>query len=174
MIDWLLSLSFFLHLLATVIWLGGLALLTLLIWPEARTLIAKQEQGGAVLDLLDRLRKRFYPLANLSLVVLIVTGLFQMEESPHYDGLLQLTNDWTRAILLKHVAVLGMLVVGMAMQWGVLPALERATLLARRGKDQVKSSQDMARLQRRERQLLILNLVLGVVVLLFTAIARSI
>jgi len=170
MIDWLLSLSYFLHLLATVVWLGGLVLLTLIVWPEARALIARQGQGGALLDLLDRLRKRFYPLANLSLILLIVTGLYQMETNRHYDGLLQLTNDWTRAILLKHVAVIGMLVVGAIMQWSVLPALERASLLARRGKD----SPDLERLRRRERQLSVLNLILGIVVLLFTAIATSI
>jgi uncharacterized membrane protein len=170
MIQWLLAFSFFLHLVATVVWVGGLVLFTVLVWPEARALISRQDQSGAVLDLLDRLRKRFYPLANLSLVVLIVTGLFQMDQNPHYDGLLQLTNDWTRAILLKHVAVLGMLVVGLAMQWGVIPALERASLLVRRGKD----SPDLERLRHRERQFTALNLALGVLVLLFTAMATSI
>jgi uncharacterized membrane protein len=170
MIQWLLAFSFFLHLVATVVWVGGLLLLTLVVWPEARALLARQDQSGLLLDFLDRLRKRFYPLANLSLVVLIVTGLFQMDQNPHYDGLLQLTNDWTRAILLKHVAVLGMLVIGVAMQWGVMPALERATLLVRSGRE----SPDLDRLRRRERQLTALNCVLGIVVLIFTAIATSI
>src|SRR5215475_1643024 len=144
MINWLLSLSFFLHLIATILWLGGLVLMTIVIWPEARALIARSDSSGALLELLDRLRKRFYPLANLSLIVLIVTGLFQMGKSPHYDGFLQITNDWTRAILLKHVAVLGMLVVGFIMQWGIMPALERATLLVQRGKE----SPDLDRLRR--------------------------
>jgi uncharacterized membrane protein len=170
MVDWLLSLSYFLHLAATVVWIGGLVLLPLIVWPEARALIARQERGDVLLDLLDRLRRRFYPLANLSLVLLIVTGLYQMEKNPHYDGLLQLTNDWTRAILLKHVAVIGMLIVGIAMQWGVLPALDRASLLVRRGKE----SPDLEKLRRRERQLSLLNLFLGMVVLFFTAIATSI
>src|SRR5258708_5482420 len=170
MSDTLLALSFFFHLVATIVWLGGLVFMIIIVWPETRTLIARQDQSGALLDLLDRLRKRFYPLANLSLVLLIVTGLYQMETNRHYDGLLQLTNDWTRAILLKHVAVIGMLVIGAIMQWSVLPALERVSLLARRGKD----SPDLERLRRRERQLSALNLTLGIVVLLFTAIATSI
>jgi uncharacterized membrane protein len=168
----LLALSFFLHLLATVIWLGGLFLLTILVWPETRALIERSEHSAVLLDLLDRLRKRFYPLTNLSLVVLIVTGLFQMGENKHYDGLLQLTNDWTRAILLKHVAVLGMLVVGMVMQWGVMPALERAAILIRHGKESPDPA-SIERLRRRERQLTLLNCLLGIVVLVFTAIARS-
>ena len=168
-IQWLLAFSFFLHLIATIVWLGGLVLFTVLVWPQARVFIARQD-NGTVLDFLDKLRKRFYPLSNLSLVVLIVTGLFQMDKNPHYDGLLQLTNDWTRAILLKHVAVLGMLVVGVFAQWVIMPALERASLLARHGKD----SPDLDRLRRRERQLTALNLILGLLVLLFTAIATSI
>src|SRR5262249_12683939 len=150
MINWLLSLSFFLHLIATIVWLGGLVLMTVVIWPETRKLIARHDESGVLLELLERLRKRFYPLANLSLIILIVTGLFQLDKNPHYDGLLQLTNDWTRAILLKHVAVLGMLVVGVTMQWGVMPALDRASLVARRGKE----APDLERLRRRERQLL--------------------
>jgi len=168
--DWLLALSFFLHLVATVVWIGGLTLLTVLVWPEARALLSRSDQSGALLDFLERLRKRFNPLANLSLIVLIVTGLFQMDKNPHYDGLMQLTNDWTRAILLKHIAVLGMMVIGAVMQWVIIPALERATLLVRRGKD----APDLERLRRRERQLTALNFVLGMIVLLFTAVATSI
>jgi uncharacterized membrane protein len=170
MIEWFLAASFFLHLVATVVWIGGLVALTVVIWPETRKLIAKRENGAILLDLLDNLRKRFYVLANLSLIVLLVTGLFQMDKNPHYDGLLQFTNDWTRAILLKHIAVLGMLVIGAVMQWGVLPALERATLLVKVGKE----SPDIERLRRREQQLSILNLLLGMLVLLFTAMATSI
>jgi putative copper export protein len=99
-----------------------------------------------------------------------VTGLIQMSLNKHYDGVLQITNDWTRAILLKHVAVLGMIAIGAAMQWGVAPALDRAAILVQRGRE----APDLARLQRRERQLTALNLILGVIVLLFTAIATSI
>jgi uncharacterized membrane protein len=170
MIQWELALSYTLHLVATVVWIGGLVLLPLVVWPETRALISRSDQSGALLGLLDHLRKRFHLLSNFSLVVLIVTGLFQMDKNPHYDGLLQLTNDWTRAILLKHVAVLGMLVIGVVMQWGLVPALERASLLSQRG----KGSPDLERLQRRERRLTVLNCGLGITVLILTAIATSI
>lgn len=170
MIQWLLTLSFFLHLIATIVWLGGLTLMTLVVWPEARSFIARKDQQGVLLAFLDRVRKRFYPLANLSLLVLIATGLFQMDKNPHYDGLLQITNDWTKAILLKHVAVLGMLIIGGLMQWGILPALERASLLAQRGLE----SPDIERLRKRERWLTLVNVILGLMVLLFTAMATSI
>ncbi len=170
MVQWTLAVSYFLHLVATVTWIGGMALMLLVVWPTARSLLAAQDESGTLLRFFEQLRKRFTPFANLSLIVLLVTGLVQMELDPHYDGLLQITSDWSRAILFKHVAVLGMIVVGGLMQWQINPALERASLLARRGKD----TPELPALQRRERQLTALNLALGVIVLLFTAVATSI
>ncbi|MCC7206204.1 MAG: CopD family protein [Anaerolineae bacterium] len=169
--DWTLALSFALHLLATVVWIGGLILATALVWPEVRAAISRNGENASLLDFLDRLRKRFNPIANLSLLLLIVTGLFQMDKSPHYDGLLVFQNDWSRAILVKHVAVLGMVGVGVLMQFGVIPALERATLLASRGKEQ--GTADLERLRRRERRLTALNATLGVLVLVCTAVATA-
>ena len=33
-----------------------------------------------------------------------------MSGDPHYDGVLQFTNEWSKVILLKHVAIGGMIV----------------------------------------------------------------
>lgn len=164
MTNWVLAISYFLHGVATIAWIGGLALMVIVVWPIARL---ENEQHAL---LLDSIRKRFTPIANLSLLILLGTGIVQMEVNPHYTGLLQITDDWGRAILLKHLAFIVMIVISAIMQWQVLPALERATLLRKRGKD----VPDLARLQRRERQLLTINLILGVIVLFFTAIAVAV
>lgn len=170
MINLVLALSYFLHLVATIIWIGGLALLVVVVWPAAARLRSANTDLGAALRFLAALRTRFNPLANISLIVLIVTGLIQMASNPHYKGFLQISDDWARAIFAKHIAVLGMIVVGVALQAWVGPALERASLLRMRG----GSTTDLERLERRERLLTALNLVLGVVVLLFTAIATAV
>jgi uncharacterized membrane protein len=117
-----------------------------------------------------RLRARFLPLTHFSLVVLVVTGLVQMTADPNYGGVLQFANTWTRVILLKHVAVAGMLICGLALQFAVMPGLERARLLAERGKDDPALSE---RLRRSERRLTWINLALGVLVLAFTAWATA-
>jgi uncharacterized membrane protein len=114
----LLAINYFFHLIATIVWIGGLALLVLVVWPAARQSL---EGDPAQASLLKAIRQRFTPLANLSLVVLIVTGMFQMSADPNYDGMLVIDNDWSRAILLKHVAILGMVIAGVAVQWGVAP-----------------------------------------------------
>ncbi|MBX3063353.1 MAG: CopD family protein [Anaerolineae bacterium] len=168
MIDWLLVISLFLHLLATAIWLGGLILASILIMPEARKRMAAIT---GLVEFLDRLRARFDPLANLSLVTLVVTGLYQMTRDPNYEGFLAVNNDWSRAILLKHIAVIGMVLVGGIMQFGIVPAIERAKLYASQGK--TLPNYDVQSLRRRERRFIVLNTVLGVVVLLCTAVATA-
>lgn len=162
-----LAISYFFHLIATVVWIGGLVMLSVLVWPEARRTL---ENNPALYYLLTRLRKRFLPLANLSLVVLIGTGLLQMSGDPNYDGVLQFSNEWSRVMLLKHVAVGGMVICGVILQFQVIPALERATLLVERGKG---NPDDWARLRRNEIRLTWINVILGILVLGFTAWATA-
>jgi len=174
MTDWLLAINFFLHLMATVVWIGGLMLVTFVLWPEVRGILARnpsEESQRALTRLLDRLRKRFYPLANLSLVVLIATGIYQMGKNRYYEGLLQFNNDWSRAILFKHIAVIGMVGIGVLMQWGIIPAMERTALLMSRQPDEASSTS--AALRRREQRLTALNAILGIIVLACTAAATA-
>ncbi|MCB9454084.1 MAG: CopD family protein [Anaerolineaceae bacterium] len=163
----LLAISYFFHLIATIVWIGGLVVMTVLVWPEATRTLA---ESPALLTFLTRLRKRFTPLTNFSLVLLVVTGLIQMTGDPNYDGVLQFNNDWSRVILLKHIAIAGMLICGAALQFGVNPALERATLLAERGKG---DPAEWARLRVREVRLTWANVILGIAVLAFTAWATA-
>lgn len=162
-----LAISLFFHLVATVVWIGGLVIITLLVWPEMRRAL---ESSPALLALLTRLRRRFVPWSNFSLVVLVVTGLAQMTANPNYDGFLQIDNDWSRAMVLKHLTIAGMVVCGVVLQYGVTPALERASLLLERGK---ADAADWERLRRREVRLTQLNLILGLAVLAFTAWATA-
>jgi uncharacterized membrane protein len=163
----ILAISYFFHLVATVVWIGGLMILSILVYPEARRVLA---DSPALHRFFDRLRKRFMPLTHFSLAVLVVTGLLQMSGDPNYDGVLQFANTWSRVILLKHIAIGGMLLCGLVLQYGVMPALERTGLLIERGKG---DSADWERLRRNEIRLTTANLVLGVGVLGFSAWATA-
>jgi uncharacterized membrane protein len=158
-----LAISYFFHLVATVVWIGGLVTLTVFVWPETRRALAN---NPALYGFLTRLRKRFFPLTNFSLVVLTLTGFIQMSADPHYNGVLQLTNDWSRVLLLKHVVIIGMVMSGLVLQFGVTPALERASLLVERGKG---DPAEWERLRRQEIRLTWLNVILGIIVLGCTA-----
>ncbi len=160
-----LALTYGLHLLATVAWVGSLAALALLVIPAAqRSLEAK-----AYADLLERIQRRLDPLGWLCLAVLVGTGMFQMSANPHYEGFLAITNPWATAILLKHGVIGIMILVSGYITWVVMPSLRRNALLRARGMD----TPDAARLQRRDLLLLRLDLILSVVVLILTALARA-
>ncbi len=163
-----LAISYFFHLVATIVWIGGLALLVLVVWPVASRTLADDPAHQAAF--FGALRRRFDPLANLSLVVLVVTGLFQTSGDPNYGGMLVFDNDWSRAILLKHIAIAGMVVVGVILQMGIAPALERTALQRALGQ---ADPAEIARLSRREQRLNGLNLILGLLVLAFTAVATA-
>ena len=158
-----LAISLFIHILATVIWIGGILLITFLVVPELNRSLADQP---ALHQLLTRLRARFTIVGNLALALLIVTGLLQMTADPHYDGLLQLDNDWSRVLLIKHLLILLMALTGLALQFGVAPALERASLLLQRGQS---DDREWRRLRRNERRLSLLIAALALLILAASA-----
>lgn len=162
-----LAISLFFHFSATVVWIGGLVITVLLVWPEVRHSL---ENTPALYTVLQRLRTRFTPLSNLSLAVLIVTGLTQMSLDPNYNGFMDFDNSWSRVMLMKHMVIAGMVVSGLVLQYGVFPALERASLLVQRSK---RDGTEWERLRRRESRLTWLNAILGIVVLGLSAWAGS-
>lgn len=164
----ILAISYFFHLIATVLWVGGLVTMTVLVWPATKRALA--DTPGAM-TLLELIRKRFTPLANFSLVVLIFTGFIQMSGDSNYDGLMVFDNDWSRAILLKHIAIFGMVLCGLLLQFRVTPAMERISLLLERGKG---DPAEYERLQKQEQRLTWVNAGLGIFVLAFTAWATAI
>lgn len=159
----ILALIYWLHLCATVVWLGGLAALTLIAWPG----LIRQPADEAARAVLDAIERRFWPLANVSLAVLIVTGTLQMGDDPHYTGFLKVESPWTVGLLAKHVIIAGIIVASIALQASVQPALGRAALLARHG--DARSKDEEAALRRRARQLTLLSFGLGILVLMLTA-----
>ena len=64
-----LALSLFVHLTATVVWIGGLLVTMVLVWPAIRRTL---EDSPNIYRLLSQIRKRFYPISNLALVALIL------------------------------------------------------------------------------------------------------
>ena len=158
-----LALSLFFHIGATVIWIGGILLITFLVIPELNRALADQP---AFYRLLTRLRKRCTPIGNLALATLIVTGVLQMSSDPNYEGLLSFNNRWSQALLLKHILLIIMAAAGLLLQLGVAPALERTSLLRERGKG---DADEWARLRRRERRLTLIIATLAVLILAASA-----
>jgi uncharacterized membrane protein len=162
---WILVISYWFHLLATVVWLGGLALMLLVAWPALR-------RGTLADNHWLALQQRFMPWANGSLIVLLITGFVQMTNDPNYTGFLQIDSLWAGAILIKHLAFGGMVLIGVYVQWSLYPAMDRLKLLGEKRPLLIQSEQEA--LTQREIQLLRLNLLCAAAVLFCTAVATAV
>lgn len=152
----MLALAFWLHMAATIVWIGGLFFQSVVLAPA----LSEISQRAA---LLERLQRRFQPLAWLSLAVLIGTGLVQMSANPNYQGLLSIGNPWSRAIFAKHLAIGLMFGVAGYQTWVLQPRIARQAM--------VGATDDS---RRRFNRLAHVNLALGLLVLGLTALARTV
>ena len=162
---WEISLAYWLHMLATVVWIGGLATLTILVIPAARRSLEPKAFAG----LLERVHKRLDPIGWLCLMLLGATGLFQMSVNPNYKGFLTISNRWAVAILTKHIVFLVMIGVSAYVTWVLLPQMQRLALLQAAGHE----TPDAASLAAQEERMMRFSLVLGVLILGLTAVARA-
>ena len=160
---WVLAIVFWLHMLATVVWIGSLVAISVLVLPASTRTLKLADQVAFI----AAVQKRLEPIAWFSIALLIVTGLIQLSTSPHYDGFLSLSTQWSLAMLTKHILVAILIVCSAIQTWEVLPAIHRILL-----KKNKADAEQLARLNRRETRLLRINLVLAALILLVTAIAR--
>lgn len=161
-----LTLIYGLHMLATVAWIGGLAAFAFIILPAAK----KGLPVGAYEPFFIRMSTRLQQIGWFSLVVLIITGLFQMSAHPQYEGILAVNNTWSIAIFAKHIVIGSMVIVSAYVTWILNPAYQRLSLLKSKGA--LRDEGQLGRLQQREVFALRLMLAIGVIVLLLTALAR--
>lgn len=162
---WAIALTFWLHMLATVAWVGSLSAISLLILPAMKRTLDVETQ----LTFIEAMQKRLEPVAWFSMSLLLLTGLFQMSINPHYDGFLSTSTQWSLAILAKHILGIFMVVASALQTWEVIPAIQRAILLSRKN----KNTADLDALRRREVNLLRVNFGLSILILLATAFARA-
>ena len=162
--SWALALTYWLHLLATVAWIGSIIAISILFLPAAKATLKPIDH----LALIDAMQKRLEPIAWFSMTLLLLTGLFQMSVNPHYDGFVSTSTQWSTAILIKHILGIFMVVAAAIQTWEVFPAIRR-TLMNKNNADEEKVIQ----LQKRENRLLRINFGLSLLILLATAFARA-
>jgi uncharacterized membrane protein len=162
--SWVLAVIYWLHMLATVMWIGSLAAILVMVLPASARTLKPVDQ----LSFISAVQKRLEPISWFSIGLLAATGLVQMSVNPHYDGFTDISTQWSVSMLLKHLLGMGMIVVMAIQTWEVLPSIHRLLLLKDRA-----SEAELARLNRNEMFLLKANLILAVLVLLATAFARA-
>ena len=161
---WALALTFWLHLLATVAWIGCIISISILILPAAGKILKPADH----LALIEAMQKRLEPIAWFCMSLLLLTGLFQMSVNPHYDGFLSTSTQWSLASLVKHILGIFMVVASAIQTWEVIPAIRR-TLMNKKKADEGQ----VIALQKKEILLLRINFGLSILILLATAFARA-
>lgn len=161
---WALGLIFWLHMLATVTWIGSILSISLLFLPAAKRTLKPVDQ----LALMDAMQKRLEPIAWFSMGLLLTTGLFQLSANPHYDGFLSTSGQWSIAILIKHSLAVIMTVVSAIQTWEVFPVIRRTLMRKEKAK-----TEELAALQNRETRLIQISVFLSALILAATAFARA-
>ena len=157
----LLSIVNWLHLAATVTWLGAMATNMLVLMPVAREALEPPVMGR----FMGLFMKKFRPLVYRCIIALVVTGVIMMLLNRHYLGAFALGNLWTWMLLIKHILIIVMVAM-------VVYAFE--VLAPRVGKAAAAGpSPQLAQLQNLQMRIAAAGLVLALLVLLLTGIITA-
>jgi uncharacterized membrane protein len=164
---WVLTILYWVHILATVIWLGSQVIFAWLKHQEG-----KPGPNQVLYEtLVHQYQRRLVAAGWLSLLFLAGTGMFQLSSNVNYHGFLVINNLWGVAILIKHILYAGLIGLNLYLTWGLAPALERTRLRYSRGL--TTAGDVVSRMRNQEAWLFRINLGLTLLILVFTALARS-
>jgi uncharacterized membrane protein len=152
----LIVLSIWFHSLATIVFIGHHLLLSLIYLPG---LAKKQEIPSGIV--LSEISKRSRVWMYASLFIFIVTGIVLLIADPNYLGIGDFNNLWSVLMLIKHILILGMIVIGF---WFNAILRVGPLMSSNSGADQALV---------RFRQYSNLMTITGILVLLLTAISQA-
>lgn len=112
----ILAVSYWLHLVATVTWIGGIVFILFIAIPAAKHIL-----GADAGKLMGEISKRFTPLANYSIFFIIVSGIA-----------LTSSNKWTWFLIVKHALVIGMVAVHFYRGLILAPKIARAESISQK------------------------------------------
>jgi len=141
----------FLHDLFTAVWIGGLITLGLTVMPSVKKVLGK---GPQTKQLMDTIQKRHSVWVYVSLVGLVLTGLFQANRAPAFQGLFSFGNAYSTVLTIKHILVLAMIAI----------ALYRSLAL---GSTSTPAEEKL------KVRLLVLNIIFGISILLFSGFTAA-
>ena len=100
----LIALSYWLHTLATVVFIGHFVLLATIYMP----VLSRAGNGAALSEISKRSRQWLYG----SMLVFVITGVYLMIVDPNYLGIGNFGNFWGVVMLIKHILIIVMVAIG--------------------------------------------------------------
>jgi uncharacterized membrane protein len=150
----LIALSTWLHVLATIVMIGHYFFISLIYLP----VFERQMQGTALRDMLESVSARLRPYFGGSLIIFLVTGSYLMLINEHYQGLGHFfSNPWSSLIVIKHALVLAFLALAIYSERVILGQI----------------SDENPRALKQFRLALHINTFLSLLIILLTSIAQA-
>jgi putative copper resistance protein D len=153
----LLVVGSWIHVFAAVVWIGGIFFILFVALPGAKETL---DQPG---KLMGALSKRFTPLANISILIIFVTGILMSLLSHNLSEITHLNSLWSQILSLKIVIALTM--TGIHFYRGLVLTPKLSKLTAEGGQSKKVSS-----FQKLSLTLVKVNFLIGLTVLLLTGI----
>jgi len=153
----LLAVTTWVHLLSTVVWIGGIYFILYVALPSAKQAI---EQPGKIMGPIS---KRYVPMANASIILIIASGIVMSLASHNYADLAKLSSLWEQPLLVKVLIVLLMASIHFYRGLILTPRITRLT-------SEGSHAEQTAKLQSFSLRLVKVNFILGIVVLFVTSI----
>lgn len=153
----LLVVGVWIHLLVSIVWIGGIFFILFVALPGAKETL---EQPGM---LMGALSKRFVPLANISILFIFVTGILMSLLSRSLGEITSLGSSWSRMLSVK--MILALIMAGIHFYRGLVLAPQITKLTAEGG-----NTEKVSGLQRLSLNLVKVNFLFGLTVLLVTGI----
>jgi len=160
---WVVSLSHFLHMLGTVVWVGGILMVLVVILPSAKASIEATPMIGR---LMKEVTQRFTLLANVSIFVLVGTGSLIFYYDKNYTSILDQKNTWNVVIFLKVLLVATMIIIHFYRGLILNPRIANLSTQA--------NETQTIRLKKFSLDLVKTNFTLGIIVLMLAAVSISI
>ncbi|MBD3194226.1 MAG: hypothetical protein GF317_04170 [Candidatus Lokiarchaeota archaeon] len=146
-IDWL-------HLFATIIWIGAMVILMVIIIPSTKEILKDELLNKRFLKVIG---KKITLLVNISIIIIIITGIIL--------GILinlESVNDIV-VLIVKHILVSIMVCIHIGRIIIIAPRLER------KSKENPENS-SFKRLQKLQMNLVWINLILGIIIVFFSIV----
>ena len=151
----IIALLEYLHILATVAWIGAMTLLLLVIIPSAKKTLLPNETTFK--DLMKAIGKKMTLLVNISILIFFITGfaLGILKETK--------TTEWSTVLIIKLIIVFLMVGIHICRLKVIAPYLERKV-------KEDPLSRTFMKLKKFQMNLVWVNLMLGIIVLLLSVI----
>lgn len=125
--DLLLVIASWFHLIATITWIGGMGFVLFIAIPSSRKVM-----GADSGKLMAEITKRFTPLANYSIALLLVTGSALAVLNDRFSSSEILENHWIIVLAAKHALVFSMIAIHFYRGWILAPKIMRTESNPRR------------------------------------------